>query len=304
MKKFTLTIIGITIAMFSYGQDHGNTTTQSSSESYGHNAGVIGLYNNHFGHAAGKNSTGQQNNFFGYNAGLDNTGDFNVFIGQAAGKKNTNDYNVFIGRFAGANNKGEKNTFLGEQSGFLNTTGQHNTFIGQSTGKNNTIGSGNVFIGHEAGLNETGDDNLYIDNSNTSAPLIYGNFSTDYVTINGMLGVGTTSVTEELTINGKILCEEVEVIQDVLPDYVFQKYFTGKSDLKNDYSMPTLEEVEIFTKKNHHLPEVPSAAYVKENGMQLKEMTSILLQKIEELTLYTIEQEKRIKALEAKLNQQ
>ena len=116
------------------------------------------------------------------------------------------------------------------------------------------------------------------------------------------LSIGTKEVTDaKLTVNGKILCEEVEVIQDVTPDYVFQKYYTGFSELKNDYIMPTLEEVEAFTKKNHHLPEVPSAAEIKENGMQLKDMTTMLLQKVEELTLYTIEQEKRIKALEAEL---
>ncbi|WP_298507764.1 hypothetical protein [uncultured Kordia sp.] len=118
------------------------------------------------------------------------------------------------------------------------------------------------------------------------------------------VGIGTSNFTQDdgkLLINGKILCEEVEVIQDVLPDYVFQKYYTGSSSLKADYEMPTLEEVEAFTKTNHHLPNVPSAAQVKEEGMQLKEMTTILLQKVEELTLYTIEQEKRIKALEAKL---
>ena len=118
---------------------------------------------------------------------------------------------------------------------------------------------------------------------------------------NGNVGIGTVNPTAKLTVNGKILCEEVEVIQNVLPDYVFQKYYTGASSLKEDYKMATLEEVEAFTKANHHLPDVPSAKVVKEEGLQLKEMTTILLQKIEELTLYTIEQEKRIKALEADL---
>jgi len=65
--------------------------------------------------------------------------------------------------------------------------------------------------------------------------------------------------------------------------------------------MPTLEEVEAYTKENHHLPNVPSAKEIKEEGLHLKEMTNLLLQKIEELTLYTIEQEKRIKTLEGKL---
>jgi hypothetical protein len=118
---------------------------------------------------------------------------------------------------------------------------------------------------------------------------------------NGNVGIGTANPSSHLTVNGKILCEEVEVIQDVTPDYVFQKYYTGNSILKDDYKMLSLEEIEAFTKANHHLPNVPSSEDIKENGLQLKEMTNILLEKIEELTLYTIEQEKRIKALEAKL---
>ncbi|MBC3846837.1 hypothetical protein H8K90_10640 [Winogradskyella echinorum] len=121
------------------------------------------------------------------------------------------------------------------------------------------------------------------------------------ISSNGNVGIGTTNPSELLSVNGKILCEEVEVILDVAPDYVFQKYYTGSSTLKADYVMPTIEEVEAFTKKNHHLPEVPSAKEIKEEGLQLKEMTTLLLQKVEELTLYTIEQEKRIKALEAEL---
>jgi hypothetical protein len=119
---------------------------------------------------------------------------------------------------------------------------------------------------------------------------------------NGNVGIGTYNPSEKLTVNGKILCEEIEVIQNVTPDYVFQKYYTGNSILKNDYKMLSLEEIEAFTKANHHLPNVPSSEDIKENGLQLKEMTNILLEKIEELTLYTIEQEKRIKALEAKLS--
>lgn len=81
------------------------------------------------------------------------------------------------------------------------------------------------------------------------------------------------------------------------PDYVFQKYYTGKSELKADYTVPTLTEIEAFTKKNHHLPNVPSAATIKEKGLQLGEMSNVLLQKIEELTIYAIEQEKKIENL-------
>ena len=140
----------------------------------------------------------------------------------------------------------------------------------------------------------------------SEGPILFsteGNTERMRVLENGKVGIGTTTfeTDDKLAVNGKIRCEEVEVIANVLPDFVFEKYYTGESTLKADYIMPTLEEVETYIKANHHLPEVPSAAKVKEDGLQLKEMTTLLLQKIEELTLYTIEQEKRIIALEDKL---
>ena len=123
-----------------------------------------------------------------------------------------------------------------------------------------------------------------------------------FITPNGYVGIGTTIPDSELTVDGTVHCEEVLVDLNVdAPDYVFEKYYTGVSELKEDYTMPTLEEVEAYTKENHHLPNVPSAKEIKEEGLHLKEMTNLLLQKIEELTLYTIEQEKRIKTLEGKL---
>ncbi len=119
----------------------------------------------------------------------------------------------------------------------------------------------------------------------------------------GNVGIGTITPDEKLTVKGKIHAEEVRVDLNVPPDFVFQKYYTGKSSLKRDYKMLTLEEVEVFTKKNHHLPEIPSAKEIKKEGLNLKQMTTLLLQKVEELTLYTIEQEKRIKKLEQKLKE-
>ncbi|APD06228.1 hypothetical protein UJ101_00689 [Flavobacteriaceae bacterium UJ101] len=122
-------------------------------------------------------------------------------------------------------------------------------------------------------------------------------------TLLGKVGIGTSSPDELLTVKGKIHAEEVRVDLSVPADYVFEKYYTGESQLKADYVMPTLEEVETFTKVNNHLPSIPSAQKIQEEGLHLKEMTNLLLQKIEELTLYTIEQQKEIKSLKAKVTQ-
>ena len=119
----------------------------------------------------------------------------------------------------------------------------------------------------------------------------------------GKVGIGTTTPDEKLTVKGKIHAQEVIVdLQGACaPDFVFQKYYTGKSTLKSDYVMPTLVEIENFTKKNHHLPNVPSAQKIKQNGLSLGEMSNVLLQKVEELTLYAIEQNKVIEELKVQV---
>jgi Phage T4 tail fibre len=114
-----------------------------------------------------------------------------------------------------------------------------------------------------------------------------------YINQAGNVGIGTTHPDEKLTVKGKIHAEEIKVDLAVPADYVFQKYYTGKSELKSDYAMPTLAEIESFTKENHHLPNVPSAKEIQQNGLPLGEMSNVLLQKIEELTLYAIEQDKK-----------
>ncbi len=75
------------------------------------------------------------------------------------------------------------------------------------------------------------------------------------------------------------------------PDYVFD----------SAYRLPNLYEVERFIKQNHHLPEVPSAEQVKQEGINLSDNQAILLKKIEELTLYVIEQNKKIEELQAEV---
>lgn len=99
----------------------------------------------------------------------------------------------------------------------------------------------------------------------------------------GKVGIGTHNPDHELTVKGKIHAEEVIVDLSVpAPDYVFEP----------SYELITIEELEEYIQENKHLPEVPSAKVMEENGITLGEMNMILLKKIEELTLYTIEQQK------------
>jgi len=115
----------------------------------------------------------------------------------------------------------------------------------------------------------------------------------------GNIGIGTTTPDALLTVKGQIHTQEVQVDLNgaVAPDFVFESYFEGKSLLLPSYQFPTLSEVEAFVKENHHLPGVPSAAELEEDGISLKEMNLLLLQKIEELTLYTLEQQLEIEKL-------
>ncbi len=337
---------------------------------------TTGSYNTFSGARSGLlTTTGIKNTFIGYGSSSNNVNGYgNTSLGYNSGYRNTSGYyNVSIGANSGLdNNTGHYNTNIGTFAGSKNVGGISNTMIGAAAGYTNASGSGNVFLGYTAGREEQGSNKLYIENTNSSSPLIWGDFGTDVVNINGKLGIGdsyplaklvikegtqklnflankkltgtwpavaenstmtlqstgsvggniafasgnsermritsngnvgigTTAPDEKLTVKGKIHTQEVRVdlTGAVTPDYVFEKYFTGTSKLNSNYEMPTLEEVEAYTKANHHLPEIPSAQEMKDNGIQLKEMNLKLLQKIEELTLYTIQQQNELEKLSA-----
>jgi len=121
---------------------------------------------------------------------------------------------------------------------------------------------------------------------------------------NGKIGIGTKTPDELLTVKGKIHTQEVMVDLNgaVAPDYVFETYFDGISDIKSEYRLLSLDEVNNFIKENHHLPKIPSASEIEKNGLSLKEMNLLLLEKIEELTIYTIEQQKELEKLKIKVS--
>lgn len=111
---------------------------------------------------------------------------------------------------------------------------------------------------------------------------------------NGSLGIGTTSTgNHKLAVEGSIGAREIKVEANGWSDFVFKK----------EYELRTLEEVEQHIKENGHLPEIPSEVEVVENGINLGEMNAKLLQKIEELTLYLIDEHKNNQKLQQEVEQ-
>ncbi|MBC8487476.1 MAG: hypothetical protein H8D45_15710 [Bacteroidetes bacterium] len=152
-----------------------------------------------------------------------------------------------------------------------------------------TAGSMNLKIGNDVYLSDVDQANtlgIYGYQDNTTGAIKLGSNGPKLYGINGNLGIGTTETTGyKLTVAGKILATELKIVENVpSSDYVFY----------DDYDLRSLSEVESYIGKHNHLPDVPSADEFKENGYNVGEMDDLLLRKIEELTLYLIEQQKII----------
>ena len=100
----------------------------------------------------------------------------------------------------------------------------------------------------------------------------------------GNVGIGTDNPQKLLDVKGTIHAQNIEVDLNGWSDFVFDK----------DYKLPTLLEVEAHINEHNRLPDIPSEKQVKEEGINIGEMQAKLLQKIEELTLYVIDQNKKI----------
>jgi hypothetical protein len=140
------------------------------------------------------------------------------------------------------------------------------------------------FFADGSGLFLGGNPNVYF-RASTNHPILLGTNKTVrmILTNTGEVGIGTTNPgAYKLAVNGSIGCKELTVTNTGWADFVFE----------SGYRLPPLEEVENFISINRHLPGIPTEAEVKENGVSIGDISSKLLQKIEELTLYVIELKK------------
>jgi hypothetical protein len=170
--------------------------------------------------------------------------------------------------------------------GSLQITDSSSTSTVMVMDNNEIDGSNGLHLNHKfnkpvyiAGNNEKDDSGKYKNNN-----YVY------MVRNDGRVGIGNLSqsqITHKLTVDGGIKAEEI-VVDAVGADFVFE----------DDYDLMSLDQVESFVEENNHLPGVESAESMQKNGLEMGEFQIKLLQKVEELTLYAIEQNKRIKDLE------
>ena len=151
----------------------------------------------------------------------------------------------------------------------------------------NTVGDSKIVMGAVTNRNIIYSRKL--DNAPQVLKLQVSNENDFVINTNGKIGLGTTITgSHKLAVEGSIGAREIKVEGSGWSDFVFEK----------SYKLPSLENVEKHIKEKGHLKDIPSAKEVEKNGFFLGEMDAKLLQKIEELTLYTIQQEKKIKELE------
>ncbi|HAO08227.1 MULTISPECIES: hypothetical protein [Chryseobacterium] len=278
-----------------------------------------------------QNTTGGGNTAIGSNAmSILSNGNSNTAVGSGAmNNSQSGSDNVAIGTNALESFiSSSGNTAIGSHALAYGSTGTNNTAIGVSGLRYLKSGTANVSVGSESfrsldnGSNNinlgysnarnilSGNNNIFIGTNivpyNATSPNNELNIGNWIVGNNGTIGIGQFTnqlPADGITADGEkyklfvkdgIRTEKVKVdiaANNGWADYVFEK----------DYKLMPLNSVEKFIKENGHLPEVPTTEEAIKNGIELKEMNILLLKKIEELTLYTIEQQKRIEALEKKV---
>jgi len=289
------------------------------------------------GLGAGNISTGLYNVFIGNSAGFVNSsGISNVFVGAESGSNTTTgSENTFIGDLAGyGNTTGNSNTIIGAGADLLSGSFTNATAIGTGAlagasnsfilGNNVNVGAGTsvpearmhiktnssvsysqVLIDEDESdfarlsFRNAGSANVWsIAGYNTSTSNLgrlnfYNSAIGDVMSLTGdgnvCIGTATPATGYKLSVNGKGMFTELKVqTRNSWPDYVFN----------SSYELLPLPQLDEFIKQNKHLPGIPSASDIAaDNGFEIGAMQSAVVQKIEELTLYVLQQQALIDAL-------
>ena len=289
-KLFTITLVIIFFAPGIYAQ---NVSFDANSVS------VNGYYCTALGYGVlYTNTIGSNNTGTGYNAlfantiGSNNTANgYNALFANTWGNNNTAvGYNGLL-----TNSRGDNNTANGYNALSANTTGNANTAFGAFAGLNSK-GDKNIFIGHYAGYFESaGNNKLYLANDSNKT-IMYGDFSSGQVLLGMQQPAGYTfKGTRTLNVVGGIITDSVRIAPaNLWADYVFA----------DDYRLLSLEQLGQYIKTNKHLPNIPGAKEVENNGIELGSINSLLLEKIEELHLYIIQQQKQLDQQNKQMDQQ
>lgn len=283
-------------------------STENASTSVGFNSGSGFGVNTFLGNSTGTSAEGAAATMVGYKSGF--------YAGA-------ND-DVFVGSHAGIYSNGYANTFVGVKSGQMNEGGQENVFTGNESGKTNITGSSNSYFGSLSGgfgLNEGNIQNSgavgYKARVSVNNALVIGDFENrDFkvgigvhnpqhsLDVKGVINLRAALNSPTLKINGnsfldidpygEVLVANFKIKSDKTaywPDLIFEP----------DYKLMSLSEVDAFIHKNKHLPHIPTANDVTKSGVSTYEITTKLLTKIEEITLYQIQQNDIIKEQMSKI---
>ncbi len=254
-------------------------------------------------------STGRDNTGIGTKALMNSQGSIsNVNVGSHSGfYTSTGNYNSALGTLSmHYTTSGSENTVVGYFAMRTNTTGSYNTALesGADVGANNltnatAIGyrayvttNNSLVLGSIAGVNgASASTNVGIGTTspNSNARLdVNGNIFSS-----GKIAIGTTDMAKiadySLVVNGEAICNKLRVkLYTNWPDFV----------LEEKYNLLPIAQLEEYINANKHLPDIPAAAQVAKEGIDVGGNQALLLQKIEELTLYIIEQNKKIELLQ------
>jgi hypothetical protein len=327
MKKAFLTLVLVFIAYCSFAQSNifpatgkvGITTTSPNSllsfgsgapqgdPTTGTSAGTLIAINDVTVNAFGLGLGAVRNSKYDIwmQTGAANGGGYRWYIGT--NEKMTMDYtgNVGIGTISPTTALQIGNFSNGSSNNQLSIPGAYNfeqVRLGQ-------VGNGNAaleFVNHGGVSNSYGVKLLVdVDSGSPGLQLQYAPSASNYsglsyttglyMDISGNVAIGTlNNAGYKLAVNGNAIATSMTVkLNASWPDYVF----------KPEYKLPSLTEIKTYIDRNQHLPDMPSEAQVTKEGINLGEMNTLLTKKVEELTLYLIEQNKQIAAQQKQIDQ-